>query len=346
MSPKPTITPGIGALTSTAELLAVLSDDSPSLSQILPSQSTPTTKEVTLPNQTQHQFSPLQSPITTLVEPELVVAPLNDEKRKPAGIKIKIKTNLAKAFITKTPAPTPASLVPPISLPSIPKTSPKASTNAKSTKPAVATVTRATRRSTRQTQISECKTAILTTMKTNSPQPGSEHYELYRTLAASPSDRDFDSQSSVLGSGVSSNFVPEIPEDSQVIRSRGSSDVTSDQDTSQNSSLVAPPSEIDLRLAAMMDGDPGEPMAVDHAPVTLTNECVVEVPREKSLSPVLRRSPSPLSSPETPVILSAPTEGRITRNKNGLTPVRVFKIMLKGTELKVYFFSEKGRRLG
>lgn len=297
---------------------------------------------MTLPNQKQNQCSPLQSPITTLVEPNLVVEPLKDKKRKPEGIKIKIKTNLAKAFITNTPAP--ASLVPPpaISLPSASKSTPKPTTNAKSTKSAVAPVTRATRRSTRQNQNSECKTATLTAMKTTSPQPGSEHYELYRTLAASP-DRDFDSQSSILGSGVSSNFVAEVPEDSQVIRSRGSSDVTSDQDTSQNSSLVAPPSEIDLRLAAMMDGDP-EPMAVEHAPVTLTNDCLDEIPHEKSVSPVLRRSPSPIPSPETPTTIStAPIEGRITRNKNGLTQVSLLYVLFKGAELKfrLVFFSQK-----
>lgn len=61
------------------------------------------------------------------------------------------------------------------------------------------------------------------------------------------SDHDFDSQSSVLGSISSKgNSTPQllaqaVQEDSCVIRSRGSSVITSDLETSQHSSLVAPP---------------------------------------------------------------------------------------------------------
>lgn len=292
--------------------MAVLSDESPSsLSQILPQ----STKEVTLPKEQQPSLPP---PIP-IQSPETIKQANVEIEHKPAGIKIKIKTNLAKAFITSNTPPPP--LLPP-KLPSpIPKSVSSQKSNGNSSAKASATVKRPTRRSTRQNQIIECK-ATAATMKTSSPQPGSEHYELYRTLAASPSDKDFDSQSSILGSGVSSNFVPEIPEDSQVIHSRGSSDVTSDQDTSQNSSLVAPPSEIDLRLAAMMDGDT-EPMSIDLPP---TNESIDAIP-VKIQSPVInQRSPSPVNlpaispPPSQPVVVPV-VEGRVTRNKNGLTQV-------------------------
>lgn len=68
-----------------------------------------------------------------------------------------------------------------------------------------------------------------------SPQPGSENYDLYKTLASPPSEKDFDSQSSILGSVSSVITTIGPPEDSQVIHSRGSSDITSDLDTSQDS---------------------------------------------------------------------------------------------------------------
>lgn len=308
--------------------MAVLSDESPSsLSQILPtSQLTPTTttttKEVTLPKEQQSSLPP---PSDTITQSNVQV-----QHHKPAGIKIKIKTNLAKAFITSDPAEKPPQLSPPppppLLPPKLPSPVPKSIASQKSTNSNSSTAAakqRPTRRSTRQNQqITECKAAAaaLTTMKTNSPQPGSEHYDLYRTLTASPSDKDFDSQSSILGSGVSSNFVAEIPEDSQVIHSRGSSDVTSDQDTSQNSSLVAPPSEIDLRLAAMMDGD--EPMPSIDLPPTTSGLSTAVVP-EKIPSPVIirQRSPSPVDEPVVPPPPPPVVEGRVTRNKNGLTQV-------------------------
>ncbi|XP_005183188.2 protein wings apart-like isoform X1 [Musca domestica] len=75
------------------------------------------------------------------------------------------------------------------------------------------------------------------------------------------SERDFDSQSSVLGSISSKgNSTPldiqPPPEESCVLHSRGSSVITSDLETSQHSSLVAPPSDIELRLESMMmDGE-------------------------------------------------------------------------------------------
>uniref|UniRef100_A0A1I8QEG9 WAPL domain-containing protein n=1 Tax=Stomoxys calcitrans TaxID=35570 RepID=A0A1I8QEG9_STOCA len=78
---------------------------------------------------------------------------------------------------------------------------------------------------------------------------------------AALSEKDFDSQSSVLGSISSKgNSTPldiqPPPEESCVLHSRGSSVITSDLETSQHSSLVAPPSDIELRLESMMmDGE-------------------------------------------------------------------------------------------
>ena len=85
-----------------------------------------------------------------------------------------------------------------------------------------------------------------------------------RTVISPPtlSEKDFDSQSSVLGSISSKgNSTPlggvqPVAEESCVIHSRGSSVITSDLETSQHSSLVAPPSDIELRLESMMmDGE-------------------------------------------------------------------------------------------
>lgn len=85
-----------------------------------------------------------------------------------------------------------------------------------------------------------------------------------RTVISPPalSEKDFDSQSSVLGSISSKgNSTPlggvqPAVEESCVIHSRGSSVITSDLETSQHSSLVAPPSDIELRLESMMmDGE-------------------------------------------------------------------------------------------
>lgn len=85
-----------------------------------------------------------------------------------------------------------------------------------------------------------------------------------RTVISPPtlSEKDFDSQSSVLGSisskGNSTPLAGLQPavEESCVIHSRGSSVITSDLETSQHSSLVAPPSDIELRLESMMmDGE-------------------------------------------------------------------------------------------
>nr|AKD43181.1 wapl-RA [Drosophila melanogaster] len=100
------------------------------------------------------------------------------------------------------------------------------------------------------------------------------------------SDHDFDSQSSVLGSISSKgNSTPQllaqaVQEDSCVIRSRGSSVITSDLETSQHSSLVAPPSDIESRLESMM-------MTIDGAG-TGAASAVPETPLQEDILAVLR----------------------------------------------------------
>uniref|UniRef100_A0A0A1XI77 Protein wings apart-like n=1 Tax=Zeugodacus cucurbitae TaxID=28588 RepID=A0A0A1XI77_ZEUCU len=107
-----------------------------------------------------------------------------------------------------------------------------------------------------------------------------------RTVISPPalSERDFDSQSSVLGSISSKgNSTPQllaqaVHEESCVIHSRGSSVITSDLETSQHSSLVAPPSDIESRLESMMmDGEVSQ---------RATN--LVEEPLQEDILAVLR----------------------------------------------------------
>ncbi|EDW82531.2 uncharacterized protein Dwil_GK25084 [Drosophila willistoni] len=110
------------------------------------------------------------------------------------------------------------------------------------------------------------------------------------------SDHDFDSQSSVLGSISSKgNSTPQplaqaVQEDRCVIRSRGSSVITSDLETSQHSSLVAPPSDIESRLESMMDGAggiaTGTGMMADESAVPLQGD-ILAVLRGEIMPPKL-----------------------------------------------------------
>ncbi|XP_055605799.1 protein wings apart-like [Uranotaenia lowii] len=102
------------------------------------------------------------------------------------------------------------------------------------------------------------------------PLPGTDAYELYRTLASPSGNDDFDSQSSILGS-ASSNNTPQhagaaAAEDCRIIHSRGSSDCGSDLELSQNSqnsqnssTAAAPPSEINFESENTQDNKEEEP---------------------------------------------------------------------------------------
>lgn len=118
-----------------------------------------------------------------------------------------------------------------------------------------------------------------------SPQPGSASYDLYRTLAGSPSDdKDLDSPSSMLGS-VGSTITTPLTTENCVIQYR-SSDANTDQDTSQDSSLVAPPSETDIRLAAMLDADsyPDDEVITKQLPQNSENFDFVEKPVSEEIT--------------------------------------------------------------
>lgn len=155
------------------------------------------------------------------------------------------------------------------------------------------------------------------TMKPSSPQPGNENYDLYRTLASSPSppiqlpindEKDFDSQSSNLGS-ISSARISGMPKDSRVICSRGSSNVTSDQETSQGSSLMAVPSEIGEQFSTMTECDTTD------VPIEQLTIIPTPPPKQTTLKRSTRRqtksSPSIL---EQPVVKAT----RVTRNNNNV----------------------------
>lgn len=94
------------------------------------------------------------------------------------------------------------------------------------------------------------KTADLTAQICHEPAQHVDHHTFddnSRSLISPSfiSDKDFDSQSSVIGSNSSKFTVnSKFPV---------ASDVTSDLDTSQHSSLVAAPSDIETRLESMME---------------------------------------------------------------------------------------------
>uniref|UniRef100_A0A1B0CVH6 WAPL domain-containing protein n=1 Tax=Lutzomyia longipalpis TaxID=7200 RepID=A0A1B0CVH6_LUTLO len=290
--PTPTATIGdtVGALSSTAELLAVLSE------QPTPAPSVP-------------EAPPPKRP-----------------EEESEGLKIKIRTDTIKGFINSTNLP--------------PETKPtrgrkKAAAKAASPKvsapPAEGRQTRASRRNQEPVPSSPPKVTLLLppAKKTGaSPQPGTDNYELYRTLA-SPSDKDFDSQSSILGS-VSSNNTPTpvaiggLPlEETCVIRRRESSDGTSDIDTSQHSSLVAPPSEINLRLNAISECSEIEetdtavkPAVEEKKPPPKVKAPEAPVQNRRVTRRAMKSTQEEVKEPSPPPVVKEPPIGRVTRNNN------------------------------
>ncbi|XP_035782959.1 protein wings apart-like [Anopheles albimanus] len=109
------------------------------------------------------------------------------------------------------------------------------------------------------------------------PLPGTDSYEVFRTLSSLSGGEDFDSQSSILGSASSDNNTPKhtLPAGEgdphnhqqqqphcQIIHSRGSSDCGSDLELSQNSSTVAaPPSDAYSENENTQDINPRPPPA-------------------------------------------------------------------------------------
>lgn len=271
---------------STAELLAVLSDD---LATDFVRVATPET--FAEPNTACLPSDDLIVPAETLPSSD------NDEKSKP--IKIKIKTNSVQIF------------------------SPTISQSIRSTRrtkaPAVAAVTEPT--NILKTRASRRGKAKLVEPPASAPtEMVLEDFEVYRTLASHSADEKDggDSQSSNLGS-ISSTFAVGVLDDSHVICSRGSSGVTSDPETSQDSGMaaVAPNIENDNRLdgrAVEVVGNYDPPIEIPVKRQTPPPELSVTQPkraaRRQVKSPPLPTSPVPVK--ET---------GRVTRNnQNGTLP--------------------------
>lgn len=238
-------------LSSTAELLAVLGAESPKFSTSVPE--TPVIEPVII--QPQQQLTAVQHN----VEPEKL------EKRT-SCLKIKIKTEAIRAYTeaqaaaelaAATAAAAAAAALEAAELERNRKASKKLSKVRNEPAPVV-----------RKTRSKKNASTIETSPIDKLPN---DNYELYKTLA-SPSDKDFDSQSSILGSSgtrsskstpIQSAIILPI-EDSRVVHSRGSSVVTTDFEASQQSSLLAaPPSEIndtysDPELLAILESPPQE----------------------------------------------------------------------------------------
>ncbi|XP_062537423.1 protein wings apart-like [Armigeres subalbatus] len=183
---------------------------------------------------------------------------------------------------------------------------------------------------------------VLPNIRPQFPLPGTDAYELYRTLASPSGGDDFDSQSSILGS-ASSNNTPKhaglaAADDCRIIHSRGSSDCGSDLELSQNSSTAAaPPSEINFESENTQDNkeeevkeaakpveekkDPPKEERVEVLKLSLKGTRSTRTTRSgmkstAQIEVISRPEPVPvpaaISSPEPPV----KKFGRATRNRN------------------------------
>uniref|UniRef100_A0A2M4A8E3 Putative wings apart-like protein regulation of heterochromatin n=1 Tax=Anopheles triannulatus TaxID=58253 RepID=A0A2M4A8E3_9DIPT len=183
------------------------------------------------------------------------------------------------------------------------------------------------------------------------PLPGTDTYEVFRTLSSLSGGEDFDSQSSILGSASSDNNTPKhtLPAGEgdhqnhhqqqqphcQIIHSRGSSDCGSDLELSQNSSTVAaPPSDACSENENTQDINPRPPLATAAAassPVNPTRTSVVMATTTPLVATGNTESPPPpVVVPPQPATervevlklslknvsnRSGPTYSRVTRNK-------------------------------
>uniref|UniRef100_A0A182JZ45 WAPL domain-containing protein n=1 Tax=Anopheles christyi TaxID=43041 RepID=A0A182JZ45_9DIPT len=179
------------------------------------------------------------------------------------------------------------------------------------------------------------KTAVGTTVPRPSfPLPGTDTYEVFRTLSSLSGGDDFDSQSSILGSASSDNNTPKHTlapgEDCQIIHSRGSSDCGSDLELSQNSSTAAaPPSDVYSESENTQDNNnpqqqqPSRTIVSLASCTTTTAASSPPVPSE-TVPPVellQQQAPAPTANPERVEVLKlnlknvVGTGARVTRNK-------------------------------
>uniref|UniRef100_A0A182T351 WAPL domain-containing protein n=1 Tax=Anopheles maculatus TaxID=74869 RepID=A0A182T351_9DIPT len=135
-------------------------------------------------------------------------------------------------------------------------------------------------------------TGVPTVTRPSFPLPGTDTYEVFRTLSSLSGGDDFDSQSSILGSASSDNNTPKHTlapgEDCQIIHSRGSSDCGSDLELSQNSSTAAaPPSDVYSESENTQDNNQQQQQATHHQPSRTT-----VVASSLSLAPCTTTTPS------------------------------------------------------
>uniref|UniRef100_A0A2M3Z232 Putative wings apart-like protein regulation of heterochromatin n=1 Tax=Anopheles braziliensis TaxID=58242 RepID=A0A2M3Z232_9DIPT len=177
------------------------------------------------------------------------------------------------------------------------------------------------------------------------PLPGTDTYEVFRTLSSLSGGEDFDSQSSILGSASSDNNTPKhtLPTGEgdhhnhhqqqqphcQIIHSRGSSDCGSDLELSQNSSTVAaPPSDAYSENENTQDINPRPPPAtvpVSSSPVNATRTSVAMATTPLDATSNTESPPPSVVPAERVEVLklslknmssrSGPTYSRVTRNK-------------------------------
>nr|ABM68580.1 AAEL002532-PA [Aedes aegypti] len=193
---------------------------------------------------------------------------------------------------------------------------------------------------------------VLPNIRPQFPLPGTDAYELYRTLASPSGGDDFDSQSSILGSASSNNTPKHVglaaADDCRIIHSRGSSDCGSDLELSQNSSTAAaPPSEINFESENTQDNkeeeakEPVKPVEEKKEPPKEERVEVLKLSLKGTRSTRTTRSKMKntaqvevISKPEpvpVPAAISSPEPavkkfGRATRNRNNNNNVVVSEV--------------------
>ncbi|XP_053669549.1 protein wings apart-like [Anopheles marshallii] len=185
-----------------------------------------------------------------------------------------------------------------------------------------ATVT--TQSVTSSTVVGKEKVAVATLTRPSFPLPGTDTYEVFRTLSSLSGGDDFDSQSSILGSASSDNNTPKHTlapgEDCQIIHSRGSSDCGSDLELSQNSSTAAaPPSDVYSESENTQDNNQQQQVAASHQPA-----------RTAAVASSLSVASCPTASSSTPYAAETlPPVDLLQQQPSNAERVEVLKLNLK-----------------
>jgi hypothetical protein len=250
-------------------------------------------------------FSPVTAP---LVRPPSPVPEVVDKPYAP--LKIKIKTDVIKRYERET-----ARKIEKLKKRSPEQTLPPPASAEPTPPPVEEPATRATRASKRQTTPAD----VTNKKSASTPQPGTDSYELYRTLTSpTTEERYFDSQSSVLGSSNTQ----------QIARSRDSSEVPSDFDASQHSSLAAaPPSDVDVNFDTEEDEQRHQQQTSSGTEMTITAEkatpkrgkqrvqkLVIKSPLKETNETIAPVEAAPVVSPSVAAAAAPPVdEGEATK---------------------------------